>query len=94
MNEYIELISRLRKQKDKIKSLPDLIFKVSFNRHRIPMLRAVVRLLEENEGIENLEWFDNPEQKKVSKVKGRKIVGQFRYRLTSPDRVLTVSKKL
>lgn len=93
MNEYADLIRRLKKQKRKIKDLSELISKVSLHAHRMALLREIVNLLEVNEGVINFEWLDSPEQRKESKVKGKRIIGQFRYQLESPRRVLTVYKK-
>ena len=94
MNQYIELLSRLRKQKEKIKDLSELIFRVSFNKDRIRLLSSIVEALEKSDGILEFEWLNNSNQRKKSKRKGLKIIGQFKYKLDSPERVLTVHKKL
>lgn len=93
MSTYIDLIKRLRKQKRKIKDLPELIFRISFNKNRMILLKRIVELLEVDKGINDFEWMDSPEQRKHCQQKNRKILGQFRYQLDSPHRVFTVLKK-
>lgn len=93
MTEYIKLLSELNKHKDKIKDLPDLIWKLSFNSNRIGLLRHVVDFLNRNLDTQDFRWLDNSEQKKSADEPNRIILAQFAYRVKNPARVLTVYRK-
>lgn len=93
MNNYTKLLSKLNEHKSKVKDLPELISKVSFNRNRISLLQNITNFLEMNEDVLDFEWLENQDQKDSAKKKGRKIVAQFRYKVSSPHRCLTIYKK-